>query len=379
MADPEIASQSSRNSSSSNIYDQSFAWVHFNKLDKILFSYMYSFKMFKLNLSNAFILGFYILNTLQWFFVPLKRPDINALGFQHVIKTIGLYFDPSFYIPSRTSLIVFITIFITSFVILGVLGIIQSIFNENNIKTPSELLLFTQFIAIMITYVSPTPIFGLLSKPIICIVKKKGIESFTSAFCSENNLTNSILMAIASVFLIIIFAFLCIFKMFSYRHDLKHGNWITGRRGVFHMIFLSGILLDVIFTTALLEIIPIVAAIIHTIIFLILGLFCIISSPFHRRQGNMIITGACGVAIAGGIIGIILGPLEKLAVGRIDDNKINSYISRVIDIHNSLIENNKSNQSNATVIGANIILYICIITLPVIFALLGIIIADKVT
>lgn len=49
------------------------------------------------------------------------------------------------------------------------------------------------------------------------------------------------------------------------------------------MIFLSGILLDVIFTTALLEIIPIVAAIIHTIIFLILGLFCIISSPFHRR------------------------------------------------------------------------------------------------
>lgn len=93
----------------------------------------------------------------------------------------------------------------------------------------------------------------------------------------------------------------------------------------------------------------------------------------------MIITGACGVAIAGGIIGIILGPLEKLAVGRIDDNKINSYISRVIDIHNSLIENNKSNQSNATVIGANIILYICIITLPVIFALLGIIIADKVT
>ncbi|KAA6355291.1 MAG: hypothetical protein EZS28_049182, partial [Streblomastix strix] len=74
----------------------------------------------------------------QCFFQPLKRSDIRSIRFQEVLKKIGLYFDPSFYLPSNTTLIVFFILFALMFFTTVFIGILIRIFKKQEIRKESR-------------------------------------------------------------------------------------------------------------------------------------------------------------------------------------------------------------------------------------------------
>ncbi|KAA6390088.1 MAG: hypothetical protein EZS28_014385 [Streblomastix strix] len=90
---------------------RSMAQARFTNFEDQLFQYIYTFKMHEAKNSNTNLGILLSLQTFQRFFQPLKRSDITSIGFLTVLKKIGLYSDPSFYLPSNTTLIVFFILF----------------------------------------------------------------------------------------------------------------------------------------------------------------------------------------------------------------------------------------------------------------------------
>ncbi|KAA6362185.1 MAG: hypothetical protein EZS28_042288, partial [Streblomastix strix] len=109
-----------------------------------LFSFFYSIKLHDNPPSNILSIVFLIIQTFQWFFLPLKSSDISSTEFGHVLKVIGHYFDPSFYIPSSLHQFVFFIIVVVLIVSTIVLHFSVFMLFIKDSKIPNDLLHITR-------------------------------------------------------------------------------------------------------------------------------------------------------------------------------------------------------------------------------------------
>ncbi|KAA6364717.1 MAG: hypothetical protein EZS28_039757 [Streblomastix strix] len=120
--------------------DNQGTFVHFSKAEEYIFSFFYSTKLYKMKLPNALSIFIMIVQSLQLLFLPLKRSDAQDIGITPIIKTVGLYLDPSFHIPSNISHIIIIGIIIAVIITSITLHIITYVLHMNDAKIPDDLL-----------------------------------------------------------------------------------------------------------------------------------------------------------------------------------------------------------------------------------------------
>ncbi|KAA6395301.1 MAG: hypothetical protein EZS28_009173 [Streblomastix strix] len=305
--------------------DNQGTFVHFSKAEEYIFSFFYSTKLHIVKLSNALSIFIMIVQSLQLFFIPLKRSDAQDIGITSIIKTIGLYIDPSFYIPSNISHIVLISIIITVIITSITLHVITYVLHMNDAKIPDDLLHIVQVLNYLIVFVLQHSFVGIFTKSIVCYLPQKNemdTIDINLAHCSYNALDHVIL-----VIGIIGFLYLCIYgyfaKFFTFQAEMNDPSIADCRNGIFPAFSHVIVAITIALQTFLVEYSPIISAVVQIVIFALLGIYVILSCPYMKLQGNQIHSAMYIGASAGGPISLILTGLNILA--QHGNNNIDNY------------------------------------------------------
>ncbi|KAA6381671.1 MAG: hypothetical protein EZS28_022803, partial [Streblomastix strix] len=293
------ASTSSKMSS----FETSMAYTRFSKIDDLLFQFIYSFKMHDADYSSlglGIMLG---LQTFQGFFQPLKRSDITSIGFQEV-----LYFDPSFYLPSNTTLIVFFILFAVMFFTTVFIGVLMTIFNIQEKSVPEDLQTLSQLLVWLTMIITPGVMYSIMTKPLNCIIH---LDKVFGEYCNPKlNLAEAV---IGIIVMILTLAFSFVLRLFSFE-PLMHAKFIVASRdGIFNGCLLVVQNLNCVLQTFLVEEAPLYSAIIHIVIYGIYGAYVIIKPPYKRIGGNQLAAVCLWISASGGIVSLILTPLNALS------------------------------------------------------------------
>ncbi|KAA6368428.1 MAG: hypothetical protein EZS28_036045, partial [Streblomastix strix] len=200
------------------------AYTRFSKIDDLLFQYIYSFKMHESKYSSLGLGAMLGLQTFQGFFQPLKRSDITSIGFQEVLKKIGLYFDPSFFLPSNTTLVVFFILFSLMFFTTIFIGVLMTAFNIQEKKVPEDLQTLSQLLVWTTLIISPGVMYNIMTRPLNCIIH---LDQVFGEYCHPKlNLAEAIIGIIIMI-LTLVFSF--VVRLFSFE-PLMHTKFIVASR-----------------------------------------------------------------------------------------------------------------------------------------------------
>ncbi|KAA6394287.1 MAG: hypothetical protein EZS28_010183, partial [Streblomastix strix] len=298
-----VQSSASTNSRSSISLETSIAYTRFSKIDDLLFQYIYSFKMHEAKYSGLGLGVMLGLQTFQAFFQPLKRSDITSIGFQEV-----LYFDPSFYLPSNTTLIVFFILFAIMFFTTVFIGVLMTAFNIQEKRVPEDLQTLSQLLVWTTLIVSPGVMYNIMTRPLNCIIH---LDQVFSDYCHPRlNLAEAIIGIIIMI-LTLVFSF--VVRLFSFE-PLMHAKFIVASRdGIFNGWLLVVQNLNNVIQTILVEENPLYSAIIHIIIYGLYGAYVIFKVPYKRIAGNQLAAVCLWISASGGILSLILTPLNALS------------------------------------------------------------------
>ncbi|KAA6400782.1 MAG: hypothetical protein EZS28_003686, partial [Streblomastix strix] len=294
--------------SQTNTLETSMAQARFTNFDDQLFQYIYSFKMHEAKNSSTNLGILLSLQTFQGFFQPLKRSDITSIGFQTVLKKIGLYFDPSFYLPSNTTLVVFFILFSLMFFSTVFIGFIMTAFNKKEKKVPEDLQSFSQQLIWITLFISPGVMYNIMTRPLNCIIH---LDKVFGEYCNPKFNQAEAIIGIIIMIMALIFSF--IVRLFLYE-PLMHTKFIVASRdGIFNGWLLVVQNLNNVIQTILVEENPLYSAIIHIIIYGLYGLYVIIKPPYKMISGNQLTAVCLWISASGGIVSLILTPLNALS------------------------------------------------------------------
>ncbi|KAA6402932.1 MAG: hypothetical protein EZS28_001541 [Streblomastix strix] len=253
--------------------------------------------------------------TFQWYFLPLKRSDVSFTGFNYVLKVIGLYFDPSFYLQSHISFIVIYAI-VTSLIVLTIAHHFSAfLLFIKETKIPDELQSIVKLLCIIVIHAISTPMLSILAKPILCLLSKNKDDLNPSLNLSHCNYKPSsiIYTIIGLIFIIILLIYGSLFTFFIFHTDLEKPQVNDQRKGIFSSFCFLITGMTVVLQTFIVEISPIASSIIQIIVFIGLGIYVILDQPYIMTFGNQVHSELLLIASSGGITSICLSGLNKLA------------------------------------------------------------------